>query len=372
MKKPNFCAAIALLAVTFSCDFSHSGGEQGQGSISIHFCEGSSFTSPDGTKSSSSSEIPDTLDFLLSISDSDGNSVYDGIYGDFPRSMVVDAGSYNVSVRSIEFDPPAFSAPVYGDDQCVVIPSGGSVDVSLECTLINCGIKLSIASGFLTAYPDGVIFVKSDDGKLMYSYSESRIAYFNPGNVTVYMNEGSTDTDLFTRSLSAREILCVTISVQSSSSSSSDDEDDGSGSISIGVDTTANWSSGNYTIGQGFTDGTSSDSAMDITAAKQNVGAEDVWVYGYIVGCFKSSTNLVTEADFPLASNMAISDRRGETDRTNCMSVELKSGSTLREEANLVDNPDNLGRKIFLKGTIVESYYGINGIKSISDFEWGD
>ena len=363
-------AMAATFAFPCACDLSSESGSQGQGSLSVHFCQGTSFTSPSETKSSSSTEIPDTLDFLLSVSDEQGNSIYDGSYGDFPRSMTVDAGNYYVSVRSIDFEAPAFSSPEYGDDQWVVVPSGGSVDVSLECTLLNCGVKLSISSGFLTAYPDGVIFVRSDDGKLMYSYSESRIAYFNPGDVTVYMNEGTTDTDLFTRTLAAKEILSVAISVSSSTSTSTGSTDEGS--ISIIVDTSATWINTSYTIGEGFTDGTDSSTAMDITTAKQNVGAEDVWVYGYIVGCFKSSTNMVTEADFPMASNMAISDRRGETDRTNCLSVELKSGSTLREEANLVDNPDNLGRKIFLKGTIVESYYGINGIKSISDFEWGD
>lgn len=367
-------AAAAMLALPCACDLSSDNGSQGQGNLSVHFCQGTSFTSPSETKSSTSSEIPDTLDFLLSVTSEAGESIYDGTYGDFPRSMTVDAGNYYVSVRSIDFEAPAFSAPEYGDDQLVVVPSGGSVDVSLECTLLNCGVKLSIASGFLTAYPNGVIFVKSEDGKLMYSYSEDRIAYFNPGDVTVYMNEGSTDTDFFTRTLSAREILSVAISVSASSSSSGGSTDIGGseGSLSIIVDTTATWINTSYTIGEGFTDGTDSDSAMDITAAKQNVGEEDVWVYGYIVGCFKSSANMVTEADFPMASNMAISDRRGETDRSNCLSVELKSGSDLREEANLVDNPDNLGRKIFLKGTIVESYYGINGIKSISEFKWGD
>lgn len=40
-----------------------------------------------------------------------------------------------------------------------------------------------------------------------------------------------------------------------------------------------------------------------------------------------------------------------------------------REALNLVDNPSNLGRRILLKGNVVEAYYGMPGIKNITDFE---
>jgi hypothetical protein len=41
----------------------------------------------------------------------------------------------------------------------------------------------------------------------------------------------------------------------------------------------------------------------------------------------------------------------------------------MREGLNLVDNPLNLGRKVLLKGNIVEAYYGMPGIKNLTDFE---
>ena len=49
------------------------------------------------------------------------------------------------------------------------------------------------------------------------------------------------------------------------------------------------------------------------------------------------------------------------------LSVELKKGE-LRDEVNLVDNPENLGRIIYLKGDLVEAYYGIPGIKNVTDY----
>jgi hypothetical protein len=55
-------------------------------------------------------------------------------------------------------------------------------------------------------------------------------------------------------------------------------------------------------------------------------------------------------------------------DKDACLSVQLPSGS-LRNALNLVDNPDLLGRKICLKGDIVEAYYGIPGIKNLTEYE---
>jgi hypothetical protein len=50
------------------------------------------------------------------------------------------------------------------------------------------------------------------------------------------------------------------------------------------------------------------------------------------------------------------------------MSVQLPSGN-FREDLNLVDNPQLLGRKICVRGDVVEAYYGIPGIKNMSEYE---
>ena len=52
------------------------------------------------------------------------------------------------------------------------------------------------------------------------------------------------------------------------------------------------------------------------------------------------------------------------------MSVEL-SKAAVRSALNLVDNPQNLGRKVFLKG-LVTQYYGLAGLKNVSDFSLGE
>lgn len=154
-------------------------------------------------------EIPDTSDFLLTVSGPDGKVIYDGVYGDSPESIMVDAGSYTVFVRSCDFTEPAFATPQYGDEQCVVVPSGGVADVKLTCVQMNAGVFLRVDKSFLTNCPDAVLFLKSSAGKLMYSYSEKRIAYFPPGSVSLMMSSNGSDKVLLTRTLQPRTVLGI-------------------------------------------------------------------------------------------------------------------------------------------------------------------
>ena len=138
-------------ALIMSCDMLVKTQEQGE--LRIAFARDQEALTRAGMN------IPDTSDFILSICDSKGRVVYEGSYGDSPESMSLEAGSYVVKVVSSEFSRPAFSSPQFADEQCVVVPSGGVADIKLVCVQVNCGIRLKIDSGFLTAYPDGVLLL---------------------------------------------------------------------------------------------------------------------------------------------------------------------------------------------------------------------
>ena len=308
-------------------------------------------------------EIPDTNDFILSVTDSKGKSVYSGKYGDSPESMLVKPGSYTVSVRSSDFTKPAFSSPVYGDEQVVVISSEKVSCVTLNCVLQNCGIRLKIASDFLTTYPQGSLHLKDNSGSLLYSYRETRIAYFKPGDVSLVLSESSTDKTLLTRTLQAREILTLNVSAPSASAAS--------GGLKIEVDTVKTWLLENYIIGGASGSGSGGNSindALSVADARSSAGAEEVWVTGYIVGGNLTASGMKTSEPFTSKTNIAIAARSSTTDKSSCLSVQLDKGD-IRDALNLVDNPDNLGCRVYLKGDIVEAYYGIPGMKNLTEFE---
>lgn len=320
-----------------------------------------SFASEVSELTRSSSELPDTSSFILSIKDSKGKVIYDGKYGDCPESIDVGAGSYVVRAVSSEFEIPEFDAPQYGDEQCVVVPEGGSADVKLLCRQMNSGVRLRIARDFLTYCPDGVLFLKSDQGKLMYGYSEKRIAYFLPGRVSLMLSSGGKDEILMSRTLLAQEILSLGVSVAATGSSSKETR------VSVAVDTTRNWVEDSYIIGGSNNIGSDISDAMTVLQAQSAAGSKDVWVCGYIVGGDLTSASASFDEPFSSRTNILLGPKSSTADKDACLSVQLPAGE-LRDALNLVDNPQLLRRKVYIYGDIVDAYFGIPGIKNVTQY----
>ena len=131
-------------------------------------------------------ELPDTNDFILNVCSADGKVIYSGKYGLAPETLEVPSGNCSVSIRSSETFRPGFSCPLFGDDKCVSVPAGGTVDAVLECRQLNAGVRLNVSPGFLPEYPDGVLFLRDGSESLMYAYLESRTAYFMPGGILLW------------------------------------------------------------------------------------------------------------------------------------------------------------------------------------------
>lgn len=354
MKTPRFFLALPILAVLApalsSCESLFP--SMGKGELLLRF-------SASGQTRASGLSVPDTNDFILTVLSADGTPVYEGPYGLSPETIEVSAGEYSVKAVSCTFERPEFGTPQYGDARSVIVESGKRSYVDLVCHQINSGIKLNIAENFLTSFPNGTLFLKSDDGKLMYGYSEKRIAYFRPGEVALVLSDGAEDRELFVRRLESREILSVNISAPSPVSSSIP--------VSIQLDTTRYWSFEDYSIGDGEGLQLPDSGVCNIQQAKAMVGSKGVWVRGYVVGGDLSSSKVSFEEPFSSRTNIAIASRASVTEKSSCMSVQLQKGD-IRDALNLVDNPDILGREVFIRGDIVQAYYGIPGIQNITEY----
>ena len=368
MRLKRLWARLPLVAVLGACDdFGLRSG--GQGELRWIIAGNGADTR------AASAEIPDTNDFILKVSDAKGKILYEGSYGDSPESLLVDAGSYTVAVHSIEFTTPGFSRPVYGDEQVVVVKAGATVTVRLNCTLENAGVRLQVAPDFLTSYPDGVLFLKSGETRLMYGYAEKRIAYFKPGPISLVLNDRGADEILLTRTLDARTILTLNISAPYGGTAATS-------SITVAVDTAKIWNSESYVIGGGGSgsgsgsggsggdddSGTDLDSAYSVAQAADHIGEDEIWVFGYIVGGDLSSAGTtVKTAKFTKATHLAIAARSSVTTKASCIAVELPKGP-VRDALNLVDHPDLVGSRVYLKGSLVASYFGTTGLKAVSEY----
>ena len=307
--------------------------------------------------------IPDTNQFLLTVTNAKGEVLYDGTYGQSPEFLSVPEGSYTVSARSIAFDAPAFDAPLYGDTEVVLVTAGRTSRVLLTCTMLNSGIRLRPAPDFAVFCPDGVLTLSSEEGRLDYGLDETRTAFFLPGIVSLLLQEGSSVRTLFSRELAPREILTVGLSAPYSGESG-----ETGAAVSIAVDTSKVYQE-DFWKPEDETAGSSPDHALGIQQAKASVGATGVWVCGYIVGGDLTSTGskMNTGPAFTKDTHIAIAARASVTDKSSCLSVELPKGE-IRDALNLLDNPGMLGRLVYLKGDIVASYYGIPGLKNVKEF----
>ena len=350
-------AAISALLLPFmaACEMLGDGTSGKEGELAISFDGGQI----EDTRAAA--EIPDTNDFLLYVADSDGNVIYEGYYGDAPESMMLKSGSYNVRALSGEFSKPAFSSPQYGDEQCVVVNSGETVSVKLLCSQMNSGVRLKTSPDFLAAYPGGSLVLKSSGGSLMYSYSEKRIAYFKSGNVSLALSQGGSDQTLMTRWLEPGEILSLGVGVSSGANGAGHKE------ISIAIDTARVWIEDNLVIGGQSVGGGSADDPMGITQAMSSIGKEGVWVRGYIVGGDLTSTSGSFEEPFNSRTNIILGPKSSTVNRSSCLAVQLPSG-TVRDNLNLVDNPGLKGKKVCLKCDITASYFGLVGLKNVTDY----
>lgn len=300
----------------------------------------------------------DVGSYILKVSDAKGKIIYEGSYGESPEALTVPAGSYTVSAFSQTFDEPSYDMPQYGDTQVVVVGEGQTVGVLLCCSQINSGFQLMVDQSFVATFPQGELYLKSEDGELLHSYDETRIAFFNPGNISVVLDDGGIVQTLFARNLKARQMLQMRLSAASSETS---------GSIDIQVDTTRDWLSDSFSYGE-VDDASYIENALDVSSARARGEAEDVWVKGYIVGVASTSSKYEFDPPFSKETNLLIGLRPATTDPEYCLSVELKSGD-IRDELNLVTNPSLHKRSIYIKGDLVSSYYGIPGLKSITEYQ---
>ena len=346
---------FVLLSILFSCNKLGADVASGKAVLSVSFVKGGELFTKAGFN------VPDTSAFLLRITDQSGKIVFDGKYGDCPETIDVTPGSYNVRVISSEFTKPAFDSPQFGDEQCVIVPENGVGNVKLLCRQINAGIRLKISPVFLSQYPGSVLFIRSTDGKLMYSYTEKRIAYFLPGTITLLMNTGATDQVLMVKEIHENEVLTIGVSVPVESSSSDC-------RLTVAVDTSRVWINEECILGTADS-GQDIGDALSVSEARASAGKDDVWICGYVVGGDLTSSSASFESPFESRTNILLGPRSSTIDKSVCLSVQLPAGE-VRDALNLVDNPSVLGRRICVKGDIVSTYYGIPGVKNTIEYQY--
>ncbi len=306
-------------------------------------------------------------DYVLSLKSAGGKSVFKGRWEECPAQFELEPGSYYVSLVSEELEGPGFDCPQFGDSRTVNLAEGQVADVELVATQLNSGLRLQVSDAFVASYKDGSLFLRSAEGTLAFGYGESRTAFFSPGPVSILLNHKGKTTVVHTLELSAGQIFTLRLGLSETMPSAVPVSGIG---LSVRIDTTRVWTEDSYawdgSSGSG-NGGPQVPSAVSVATARGMAGSKGVWVCGYIVGGDLSSKSCSFEGPFSARTNLVIADSATCSDRDRCMSVQLSVGD-IRNVLNLVDNPSMLGRKVWLRGDVVEAYYKLPGLQNLSDY----
>ncbi|WNS74136.1 endonuclease [Bacillus sp. DTU_2020_1000418_1_SI_GHA_SEK_038] len=93
-------------------------------------------------------------------------------------------------------------------------------------------------------------------------------------------------------------------------------------------------------------------------------------VEGYIVGVTNNGPKYQHSGPFSVNTNIAIADSADETDGRRILPVQLTQGA-IRDELNLRDHPENLGKKIQITGSL-EAYFVVPGLKNPKAYSFSD
>ena len=326
---------------------------------------------PDGESIISTKATADPFDtgsYILSITSSEGKTVFQGLWGSRPDEFELEPGSYAISMLSTPFKDPEYDCPQFGDTRSLTLTEGQVADVELSVCQLNAGIRLKLDEKFVATYKDAALFLRSAAGTLAFGFGETRTAYFQPGRVAILLNRGGKTSTVHSLELRPAEILTLRLTVAESMPRAVPVT---GVNVVVRIDTVRLWSSAEIAW-----DGSSSGGddpvpvvpeSVSVGAARGMAGAKDVWVCGYIVGGDLSSKSCSFEGPFSSRTNLVLADVPSCKDRDKCLSVQLASGD-IRVALNLVDNPSLLGRQVWLRGDVVESYYGLPGLQKLSDY----
>ncbi len=340
----------------------------GEGELKLSFGSGGLPVTKGGAAS-----VPDSNLFILRIKNSSGTFVYNGLYGQRPEQLKLSAGTYDVSLRSGDFTAPAFDAPCYADSATVVIEGGKVTNISFLCRLSNGAVKLGFTPEFISRFAQYVTELEDSNGSKEYPYNETRYLYLSPGDIFIRLkriaSDGESNPERFLitrRVLDAREKL--TVNLHSSGGGGGDDQnpaDDSEVFTGILIDTSSVWVSEDVVVGE-RRDGSSRELAITVDEIAGFVGAKGIWVSGYVAG-YLTTASLIYTPPFETETNIALSLVAGDRVRANCAGVALPAGE-IRGALNLKANPEILGKRVYVKGTITESYFGLRGVNSVTEY----
>jgi len=319
----------------------------------------------------------DVDSFVFILTTAEGDTLYNSTVGEVTgEPFSLRQGTYTITVCNEWFTVPAFEKPFYYNQTQVHVVAGSACNANIVCTQHNAGVRVLFTENYLNSNPESHMIITGSDGELLFEKTTEHLwGYYNPGPVILMLYKNNIQSRSFERTIDANHMYTFLVDAPDTLTQYVEPV------FSITTDTTRVWHYGiwddEHYDNNEFPDGLTKETACSITQARtlpDNTG--NIWVYGYIVGCYNSSGGAFipvtenTENGDIVATNLALADEPGETNKENTFSVELPSSSSIRNVLNLKDNRENLNKKVWIKGTTSSVYLGVYGLKKPKEYSW--
>ncbi|HPV87770.1 MAG TPA: DUF6359 domain-containing protein [Bacteroidales bacterium] len=292
-----------------------------------------------------------------------GDTLYRDTVGAIKGSALsLEPGTYSVVVYNEPFTVPAFDKPhFYGSETAHVI-AGESCEVVLVCKQENTGVRVVFSEEFRQIQQNYYMNVAGTGGSLNYDGdTENDWGFFFPGQITLSLFTDGQEVGSVDRQVLAKHMYSFFVERTGTS------QENVVPVFTLSVDSTRTWVSSIWndmnTAGKGLT----KETAYSVTEARElEAGIPDIWICGYIIGYYKSSTTLMAGGT-DNETNLALADGKNETDINKTLAVNLTAGA-IRDGLNLLNHPENLYRKVWLKGKTRDKYFGQPGLENLKEF----
>ena len=272
---------------------------------------------------------------------------------------------YHIIVYNMLFPVPAFEHPYYYGYKMATVVAGETCEVQIVCKQDNCGVRVVFSEAFKQSCTTYKMRVSGACGSLDYDSATTDMwGFFNPGKTTFQL---WTDQTLFG---SAEKDLVSGYMYSFLVEETGNSQENVEPSFTITLDTLRTWTSDIWNNLEITTNkGTQKETAYTVAEARTlEGGLTDVWVTGYIVGYYVSSSSFEAGGTGS-ETNLALADDSGETVKSNTLSVKIPD-TAIRDALNLAANPGKLYQKVWLKGRTIESYFGEPGLELIQEVVW--
>ena len=176
-----FFGMMALL-LAISCTKSHT-----EGTGQVTFVLDSNLEIADQTKSSLSqyTTLPDSQDFIITITDASSTSVWSGKIADWDSTTLLKAGQYTVSASYGSVENEGFGKPCFAGSADFVIVDEQTTEVKIEANLANTIVLVNCTDNFKNYY-DNYSFKLTRDGSEIVSFAkdDTRAAFVDGYKVT--------------------------------------------------------------------------------------------------------------------------------------------------------------------------------------------